>query len=105
MCVCVYVCSTDYNTGFYYFSKLSLRAIGRKFHIPEATLRAKVCGDRPDLHYNVQARPARLFTDAEEQFICNIIDDAQRRAMPMTRDLILRSVEDILQKEEDQFPR
>ena len=91
---------------FSYFSDngQSRRAIGRKYNIPEGTLRAKLSGVRPP-GYNGPQLGGRLLTDQEEQLIANWIEGSQRRAMPMSKEIILKAVDDILDKEKDEFPR
>ena len=91
---------------FSYFSDngQSRRAIGRKYNIPEGTLRTKLSGFRP-LEYNGPSLGGRLLTDAEEQLIANWIEGSQRRAMPMSKETVLKAVDDILDKEKDDFPR
>ena len=68
-------------TFFYYFSDngQSRRAIGRKYNIPEGTLRAKLSGHRP-CEYKGAKLGGRLLTDPEEQLIANWIEGSQRRA-------------------------
>ena len=86
-------------------SSLSRRAIGIKHGIPEATLRLKLKGVRPEEYVLPINRGMRLLTDAEEQLLFNWIEGCHRRAMPMDKDIILKALEDILQKEEEEFPR
>ena len=86
-------------------SSLTRRAIGKKHIIPEATLRLKLKGVRPEEYVLPKRRGIGLITDAKEQLLFNWIEGCHRRAMPMDKDIILKALEDILQKEEEEFPR
>ena len=83
---------------------MTRRAIGRKHNIPEATLRLKLSGFRTE-EYGTKHHGMRLLTDAEKELLFNWIEGCHRRAMPMDKEIIMRAVEDVLQKEEDEYPR
>ncbi|CAL4184397.1 unnamed protein product, partial [Meganyctiphanes norvegica] len=79
----------------------SRRAIGRKYGISETTLRKKLSGELPETRGHTAT--GRRMTDQEEQVLMNWIDECQRRAMPVSRLNVIRSMEDILAKEQDEL--
>ena len=77
----------------------NVRETCRHYKLPEATVRTNVAKLRagqeiPSGALGVTNR--RLLTEAEETVLCNLIIDAQRRGLPVTRRNIINFIEDIL---------
>ena len=81
----------------YFRSGLSIRAAGRKYDIPEATLRNKKHRKTP---VRKQMGPKPLLTEAEEAVLVAYIKGSARRAHPVTKDNVINAVTTILHDEE-----
>ncbi|KAK3884531.1 hypothetical protein Pcinc_011204 [Petrolisthes cinctipes] len=81
---------------------MSIRAVGRKYNIPEATLRHKLSG-----YHSMDGKrgPKPLLSNAEEEILVNYIKGACRRAHPVTKKNVLSAVERILQEAEHGYER
>ena len=78
---------------------MTIRGTARKYKIPESTLRGKLSGRYPPMVGH--STTGRLLTNAEEQVLANWIEQSQRRAMPVTKQIVLGALEDILLKEQE----
>ena len=77
---------------------MSIRAAGRKYGIPEATLRHKKTGYHP---VSKKMGPGTVLTDAEEDILVAYIKGSLRRAQPVTRKNIFDAVSTILRTERE----
>ena len=75
---------------------LSIRGAGKKYGIPEATIRHKMSGFRG---MKPKPGPKTLLTDAEEQVLVNYIVTAAKRAHPVTKRNVIGAVKAILEDE------
>lgn len=91
--VCLHYCIFLFRLG------LSIRAAGKKYNIPEATLRHKLTG-----YHSMDGKKGgqTLLTEAEEQILLNYIKNACRRAHPVTKTNVLKTVQCILDEEDRQ---
>ena len=78
---------------------MSIRGAGKKYGIPESTLRHKKSGYHP---VSKKMGPSTVLTVAEEQVLVAYIKGAQRRAHPVTQKNILDAVGTILWTEREQ---
>ncbi|XP_068233201.1 tigger transposable element-derived protein 1-like [Palaemon carinicauda] len=78
---------------------LSMRAAGRKYGIPESTLRHKRSGYHP---ISKKMGPKMVLTDAEEEVLVAYIKGSIRRANPVTKKNIIDAVSTILRTEREE---
>ncbi|XP_068229518.1 tigger transposable element-derived protein 1-like [Palaemon carinicauda] len=78
---------------------LSMRAAGRKYGIPESTLRHKRSGYHP---ISKKMGPKTVLTDAEEEVLVAYIKGSIRRANPVTKKNIIDAVSTILRTEREE---
>ena len=82
--------------NYYCRQGLSLREASRKFDIPYTTLQNKLSGKTP---FATKMGPNTILTEAEEKVLSKFVIDSQRRAIPMTKESLLDTVETIIEKE------
>ncbi|XP_068214104.1 uncharacterized protein [Palaemon carinicauda] len=78
---------------------LSMRAAGRKYGIPESTLRHKRSGYHP---ISKKMGPKTVLTDTEEEVLVAYIKGSIRRANPVTKKNIIDAVSTILRTEREE---
>ncbi|KAK3889995.1 hypothetical protein Pcinc_006044 [Petrolisthes cinctipes] len=78
---------------------MSIRGSAKKHGIPEATLRHKLSGFRG---MESKPGPRPLLTAAEEQILVNYVTQASKRAHPVTKHNVIKTVKAILEEEEQQ---
>lgn len=78
---------------------MSIRAAGKQYGIPEATIRHKLLGFRS---MTSKPGPKTLLTDAEEQVLVNYVVHACKRAHPVTKANVMQAVTCIIQEESQQ---
>ena len=72
---------------------MSIRGAGNKYGIPEATIRHKISG----YHGFGKKGPPSLLSEAEESVLVNYIENAVKRAHPVTKMNVLQAVKTILE--------
>lgn len=83
---------------FFFREGLSLRAAGRKYGIPESTLRHKRSGLHP---MSMKMGPQTVLTNAEEEVLVAYIKGSTRRAQPVTLKNVIDAVSTILSTERE----
>ena len=76
-----------------------MRSTANKFNIPFSTMRDKVMGNSTQVVGHINT--GRILTDAEEEVMFNWIQGCSKRAMPVTKRLVLKALDDILEVEEE----
>lgn len=80
--------------------KCSVRSIAVKFNIPESTIRAKIRGKYADK----KPGPVTVFTPEEEMELVNWITECSKAGFPVDKNMLLDSVQMILNKLEKVSP-